>query len=784
MADTNMRIVIDGDSSGAVTAVKQVSGAMDGLAVGAKGATSGLNTSGVSADNVGRTFTKSGKVFKSTGKLLKSSGLDAASAGASFLSTVPALSGMSSAAGGLVLGLESLSQVVGSLGPVGFGVLAGAAVAGGAAYAILRDHVGAAESAIRTMTAANNATAAAHRSAAKAAWEQGGAELSLKSAILGEKEAALRLSQAHGDVKRALKENGRGSMEYKQAILDERRAELDLVSAKRQRVEAGREISKQSQASRQALRDEVAAAEKAVKATSANNLAQRLGVLQGKDAEKAANAHAEALKRLKTAQTALAAATTASSETVGDLNSQMAALKSRALKIDVDTNDALFAVIRLVGQMALVASKTITLTVKTKHVRGSWNDQETIENLRKEPKKRSFEISFKSGGTGLVESSLRAVSALQGQLNRINAQRAAQDRALAVSEAQAALVEAKKRGDGIATAERALARARQDIVVAGIEKRLAIAERGLARETRLLDKMKEKLEKARDAIASLSGSIGSAIGEALDAKATQDISALDNSPAAVRLRTIEANQRKEQIASERAALDKALADAETPEEKLAAQKELDKWLLEQERQTLEDGLALQKKTIADESAARGAAANRNIADLQDALSRGLISQKDFNTALKGILTASGVDYLDIGSLLGSSFARGFRDQVAQILSLVGKLPDPAPAKAKGISLGAGPDMPGVKKKTTSPIKLPSHATGIDYVPRTGPALIHSGEAVLNRQDAAAYRAGGMQPVVNVTLSGGLEQLAQFVQVQVNQMAEGARRRGLAAGTVR
>ena len=130
MADTNMRIVIDGDSSGAVTAVKQVSGAMDGLAVGAKGATSGLNTSGVSADNVGRTFTKSGKVFKSTGKLLKSSGLDAASAGASFLSTVPALSGMSSAAGGLVLGLESLSQVVGSLGPVGFGVLAGAAVAG------------------------------------------------------------------------------------------------------------------------------------------------------------------------------------------------------------------------------------------------------------------------------------------------------------------------------------------------------------------------------------------------------------------------------------------------------------------------------------------------------------------------------------------------------------------------------------------------------------------------------------------------------------------------------
>lgn len=697
MADTNMRIVIDGDSSGAVTAVKQVSGAMDGLAVGAKGATAGLNTSGVSADNVGRTFTKSGKVFKSTGKLLKSSGLDAASAGASFLSTVPALSGMSSAAGGLVLGLESLSQVVGSLGPVGFGVLAGAAVAGGAAYAILRDHVGAAESAIRTMTAANNATAAAHRSAAKAAWEQGGAELSLKSAILGEKEAALRLSQAHGDVKRALKENGRGSMEYKQAILDERRAELDLVSAKRQRVEAGREISKQSQASRQALRDEVAAAEKAVKATSANNLAQRLGVLQGKDAEKAANAHAEALKRLKTAQTALAAATTATTTTVGGLKTQMNALKSRALKIDVDTQQALFNVIRLVGQMALVASKTITLTVKTNHVRGSWNDQETIENLRKEPAKRSFSLDFRSMGTATVENTLKVAQ-----------------------------------------------------------------------------KIIQALRTMKSNAAGMASELGSTLGQAIDAKAAQGLSVLDNSPEAVRLRTIQANQARAQADRERAGLNQAITNAQTPEERMAAQRDLDDWLIEQERQTLENTLAQKRQAITDEATARTTATQRNLNDLQAALNQGLISQQSFDVALKGILQASGTDYLQIGSLLGYNFALGFQTQVAGILGLAGKITAPRPT----VLAGRGPDRPPPK------IKLPSHATGIDYVPRTGPALIHSGEAVLNRQDAAAYRAGGMGSSVSIHFANGMEWLGQFVQVQVNQMAEGARRRGLAAGAVR
>jgi len=80
-----------------------------------------------------------------------------------------------------------------------------------------------------------------------------------------------------------------------------------------------------------------------------------------------------------------------------------------------------------------------------------------------------------------------------------------------------------------------------------------------------------------------------------------------------------------------------------------------------------------------------------------------------------------------------------------------------------------------------PPGLPGYASGVDYVPATGPAVLHMGEAVLNRQDADAWRrsTGGVQVIVHPAM-GWLE---DFIEVRMDRMAEDSRRRARAAGAV-
>lgn len=75
--------------------------------------------------------------------------------------------------------------------------------------------------------------------------------------------------------------------------------------------------------------------------------------------------------------------------------------------------------------------------------------------------------------------------------------------------------------------------------------------------------------------------------------------------------------------------------------------------------------------------------------------------------------------------------------------------------------------------------LPGYATGTDYVPRTGPAVLHVGEAVLNRADAAAYRAG--RGNVTVVLESGMEWLARYLRVEMDGYTRDARRLAMAGG---
>lgn len=187
------------------------------------------------------------------------------------------------------------------LNPVALAAAAGAAVVLGGAYLVLRGDASQSEEAIERMTDANRAAADAHRSAADAARAQADAVLGLKGAALSEEETALRLEEAQKRVTEALKEHGPKSVEYRRALLDERRAELDAARAKSDRAKAGEDVVAATQKSNKATRDEVAAARAAVVETEKKTLAVRLGVITGKDAEKAARAHQAAEKRLASA---------------------------------------------------------------------------------------------------------------------------------------------------------------------------------------------------------------------------------------------------------------------------------------------------------------------------------------------------------------------------------------------------------------------------------------------------------------------------------------------------
>lgn len=87
---------------------------------------------------------------------------------------------------------------------------------------------------------------------------------------------------------------------------------------------------------------------------------------------------------------------------------------------------------------------------------------------------------------GIAAATVKEINALQGQLNAINARRETQDRAAAVRDATAALAEARKKKEGVAAAELALARAREDIVVAGLNRQLVKEQAALERRKTMI----------------------------------------------------------------------------------------------------------------------------------------------------------------------------------------------------------------------------------------------------------------------------------------------------------
>ncbi|MCK4329309.1 phage tail tape measure protein [candidate division WOR-3 bacterium] len=93
------------------------------------------------------------------------------------------------------------------------------------------------------------------------------------------------------------------------------------------------------------------------------------------------------------------------------------------------------------------------------------------------------------------------------------------------------------------------------------------------------------------------------------------------------------------------------------------------------------------------------------------------------------------------------FMKRIKDKISNIIDGIKKII----TSVKNIKLGSGEASINVKSSIEQATKgLPSHQEGISYVPKTGLALLHEGEGVLNREENQAYQASGKREI-NITI---------------------------------
>lgn len=154
--------------------------------------------------------------------------------------------------------------------------------------------------------------------------------------------------------------------------------------------------------------------------------------------------------------------------------------------------------------------------------------------------------------------------------------------------------------------------------------------------------IREAVQAARGTLTGMAGSLGGMVSDIIGG----------TSPEAKRAREIRAQQKRELAQREETRLRNAVAQAETDDERKAAEQDLQDFLLEQEAQRLEESVQQQQ-----------AAANQSIADLTESFNRGEISAQQFSDALNGLIGANR------GAELGKAFAGAFERELQGIINV-------------------------------------------------------------------------------------------------------------------
>lgn len=279
MSTRDLRVRFIGDAGSLKGAFQEVDAA-------AASSQASLQRTDFSTGAVGKSFIKTGKALKATGKLFKSSGQDAAAAGASFLSCIPALSGVTGAAGTVITALSSLGNLVTGLSGRGIALLATAAIGGAIAFALLRHRVSFATITLREMEAENKRVAESHREVALATLRSRDALNALRGQILTVKEGSIQLVRAHQAVSDAAKNSGKGSLDYREALLQLQRAQLDSKAQQADLIHQAQAAIRHAKDSSAAIDKETAATHRAADAARQRLYGFRQGFFYGGDAVK------------------------------------------------------------------------------------------------------------------------------------------------------------------------------------------------------------------------------------------------------------------------------------------------------------------------------------------------------------------------------------------------------------------------------------------------------------------------------------------------------------------
>lgn len=148
----------------------------------------------------------------------------------------------------------------------------------------------------------------------------------------------------------------------------------------------------------------------------------------------------------------------------------------------------------------------------------------------------------------------------------------------------------------------------------------------------------------------------------------------ETSPEAKRLAEIRKKQKEETRIREEQELRRRISEAETDEERIAAQRDLDDWLLEQEAERLEESIEQQQQ-----------ANERAIDDLVESFNRGELSAEQFSAALGDIIGADRGAELGIG--FAGAFGRAIEDLIASVRDIFGIVGTGVPIAGGG---GPGP----------------------------------------------------------------------------------------------